>query len=310
MAIRLVLPQDSGFSIDSIQELVGAAVSETTFTSFDSNGFSGTGSINGQPSTVVATGTGISYFFTYPTSGTLDTLTITVGTGDVKFTQMNLDLSEVTSAVLNDTVESYLMGLAWDMLLGNGDDIAPVGTTIGGNVPLNFVGNDIIRGMGGNDNLFSGDGKDSLFGNKGNDILDGGLGGDVIKGGRGADKVLGNKGNDKLFGDAGKDILKGGQNKDVLDGGTDKDVLTGGGGADRFVFKDGYGRDKITDFAAKNNLEDIDLRAVTAIKGIMDLKNNHMSQVGSNVVIDDNAGTEIVLIGVDLTDLHKADFIF
>ncbi len=313
MAIRLVLPQDSGFSIDSIQDLVGAAVSETDFSAYDSNGFSGTGTVDGQPSTVVATGTDLTYFTlfsVYPTGGTLETLTITIGAGDVEFTEMNLDLGEVTDAVLNDTIETYLLGLTWDMFLGNAADIAPAGTTVGNNVPLNFIGDDIIRGLGGNDNLFSGDGKDKLYGNFGNDILDGGLGGDLIRGGNGSDKVIGNKGNDKLFGDAGKDILKGGLNKDVLDGGTENDVLTGGGGADKFVFKDGYGRDKITDFAANNNLEDISLRAVTAIKGFVDLKNNHMSQVGTNVIIDDNAGTEIVLVGIDLADLHKADFIF
>lgn len=313
MAIRLVLPKDSGFSIDSIQDLVGAAVSETDFSSYDSNGFSGTGTVDGQPSTVVATGTDLTYFTLfgiYPTGGTLETLTITIGAGDVEFTEMNLDLGEVTDAVLNDTIETYLLGLTWDMFLGNAADIAPAGTTVGNNVPLNFIGDDIIRGLGGNDNLFSGDGKDKLYGNFGNDILDGGLGADLIKGGNGRDRLIGGAGNDKLLGNAGNDILKGGVGKDVLEGGTGNDTLTGGKNPDKFVFRDGFGIDKITDFAADNNLEDVNLRAVTAIKGLTDLRNNHMEQVGADVVIDDGSGNQLTLLGVDMGDLHKGDFIF
>lgn len=314
MAIRLELPQKSGISIDSIQDLVGAAVSDTDFATYNSNGFTGTGAVDGQTAAVVATGSGITYFVffgqVYPTDGILDTLTISIAEGDVLFTNMNLDLGEVADAVLTNTVETYMLGLTWNMSLGNSDDIAPAGTTIGDNVPMNFIGNDVIRGMGGNDNLFSGDGKDKLYGNIGNDILDGGQGADLIKGGNGKDRLVGGKGNDKLYGDAGRDNLKGGAGKDVLDGGAGNDILAGGKNPDKFVFKSNFGRDKITDFDANNNLEDINLKAVAAIKTFNDLKNNHMNQVGADVVIDDGSGNQITLLGVDISDLNKADFIF
>lgn len=202
------------------------------------------------------------------------------------------------------------MDLPWDVSLGNQNDIATKGMLVIDGADLNLKGADIIRGMGGNDQLFSGDGDDRLFGNTGRDILNGGNGNDVVKGGKGYDRIFGSNGRDKLFGDAGNDKLKGGGGNDILVGGEGNDILTGGAGFDRFVFKDGHGRDKITDFNAFRNKEDIDLKAVSEITGFVDLKNNHMSQVDLNVVIDDGAGTEIVLIGVNIADLHRGDFIF
>ena len=113
-----------------------------------------------------------------------------------------------------------------------------------------------------------------------------------------------------MSGGTGRDTVRGGAGNDTLSGGGAKDILIGGKGNDRFVFANNSGLDKVRDFNALNNKEDIDLSAVTRIKGFKDLKNNHMSQVGDNVVIDDNANTKIVLIDTLLSDLGAKDFIF
>jgi hypothetical protein len=69
----------------------------------------------------------------------------------------------------------------------------------------------------------------------------------------------------------------------------------------------------ITDFAATNNAEKIDLSGVTSITNFADLTNAgnpHMTQVGSDVVIDDFAGNTITLLNVSLGDLNGVDFVF
>jgi hypothetical protein len=89
--------------------------------------------------------------------------------------------------------------------------------------------------------------------------------------------------------------------------------MTGGGNADLFIFADGFGNDVITDFAATNNAEKIDLSGVTSITDFADLTNAgnpHMTQVGADVVIDDFAGNTITILGVNIGDMNGVDFIF
>ncbi|PCH67723.1 MAG: hypothetical protein COC12_11085 [Rhodobacteraceae bacterium] len=64
------------------------------------------------------------------------------------------------------------------------------------------------------------------------------------------------------------------------------------------------------DFDATNNKEDIDLRQLSTINSYQSLKNNFMDADGLDVVIDDGAGVVIRLVGVDLADLGKGDFLF
>ena len=326
MVIRLSMPENGPFSVTDIFDIVDFATTRATVFAFTSTEFSGTGSYHGVTGNFDIVGTGFSISViggeSYVTSGILNELDFWTGafTSEddlVHVSSLNIDMSVFASIVFADEIgsaplgiENFLLSKAWDITLGNQDDVAGKGLLIGDGADFNLKGNDTIRGMGGNDKLFSGDGDDRLFGNTGRDILNGGNGNDIVKGGNGFDRISGGNGRDKLFGDAGNDKLKGGDGKDVLIGGEGNDVLTGGKGLDRFVFKDGSGHDKITDFNATKNLEDIDLRAVTEITGFVDLKNHHMSQVDTNVVIDDGAGVEIILVGVDIADLHKADFIF
>ncbi|MEP3845970.1 MAG: calcium-binding protein, partial [Paracoccaceae bacterium] len=213
-----------------------------------------------------------------------------------------------------------------DVLTGtNGDDVI---NGLGGNDTVNgLAGNDTLNGGADADELNGGDdadvlngngGADLLNGNGGNDELNGGAGKDELNGDTGADVLNGSNGADILSGDAGADVLNGGNGADTLDGGTGvdainggngNDVLTGGAGLDVFIFEDGFGKDTITDFATFNN-EDIDLSAVSEIVDFADLAANHMTQVGSDVVIDDGTGNTITVQGFDLSDLQAGDFLF
>ncbi len=167
---------------------------------------------------------------------------------------------------------------------------------------------DVLQGGGGNDTLSGRRGNDTLEGGKGKDALNGDLGADRLFGGLGNDKLSGGKGGDMLNGGKGRDILKGGLGKDSLDGGGGSDKMTGGGGADTFIFS--AGDDVITDFNAANNREKIDLSDVASIKGFRDLRNNHVTQDGADLVIDDKGGNTLTLEGLTISDLDRGDFIF
>lgn len=298
MALELTFPA-TGFSVDDLANIIDfiAVDAEVSPSSVSSTSFSGSGSFSSGGATFTVTGTGFTPGViggsTYITAGVIDTITFASGGRTVTFEQVGsdpIDLSVFAPIIYADDtgtsplgIENYLLGKDWIMNLGDADDVAPAGTIVGDGATLNLRGNDIIRGNGGNDTLFSGDGRDKVFGGAGRDTLDGGTG------------------NDKLFG---------GGRKDVLDGGRGNDKLTGGGGVDKFVFHNKSGSDTITDFNATNNREDIDLSDVSRIKGYRDLANNHMEQVGDDVVIDDHAGTKITLLDVSIDDLGKGDFLF
>jgi glucose/arabinose dehydrogenase len=128
--------------------------------------------------------------------------------------------------------------------------------------------------------------------------------------GDGADSLHGGDGDDKLYGGAGDDRLSGDAGRDRIDGGIGNDRLTGGSDADRFVFKNGGGNDRITDFAAKGGNHDVvDLSAFHGIKDFADLMGNYVSEHGGNVVIEDGGDT-IILVGLEKTDLNRQDFDF
>ena len=131
-------------------------------------------------------------------------------------------------------------------------------------------GDDNLNGGDGNDTLAGGHGADTLGGGNGNDTLNGGDGNDRLFGGRGADTLYGGEGNDYLqggwtgddvlTGGTGNDTLYGGTGDDTLTGGADGDTLSGGDGADRFVFAQGHGHDRIADFSRSEG-DSIDLTA-------------------------------------------------
>ena len=243
----------------------------------------------------------------------------------------------------------YLVEQTWDMTLGDLDDVlTPYSNTgLAGNDIIRGNGgddnlltgnghdrlyggadNDRLNGGNGNDRIFGGTGDDVLIGDNGNDRLVGNDGNDRIIGGRGQDRIYGSDGLDRIYGGSSADVIIGGNDRDYVNGGigndriyggdgwdqlygnAGNDLLVGGTGPDDFIFRDGQGDNIIRDFDALNNAEDIILRGVTAITDFGDLRDNHMVQVGADVVIDDGAGLTITLQNVDLGDLGARDFIF
>lgn len=197
--------------------------------------------------------------------------------------------------------------------------------------------NDAIFGGSGEDNLFGDGGRDSLRGGTGNDTLSGGWfndwiygeadddllngdgghdrlfggsGADTLRGGTGGDTLFGADQNDLLFGDDGNDSLFGENGNDTLRAGRGNDTLSGGSGSDQFIFSNDFGLDVITDFDPNDDAERIDLSAVSAISDLNDLVNNHMDQVGNNVVV--RAGIfRLTVEDVTIADLSDGnDFLF
>lgn len=179
----------------------------------------------------------------------------------------------------------------------------------GEDVLLGGGGRDKLRGGGQDDWLSGGARNDVLRGNNGKDDLSGGNGQDRLFGGNGADDLSGGRGRDHLDGGRGRDLIEGGGGRDHIDGGRHSDILTGGRGKDVFIFNGQSGKDTITDFAAHLAREDIDLSAVKAIRGFRDLAANHMEQVGDDVVIS-GGRIELTLLGVDIDELDRSDFLF
>ena len=255
--------------------------------------------------------------FPFVATGVIDSIVFTRGSDRLEFLNADIDITEIGAGIEQENTgadllafETFLLSQDWDLTLRNVADLANRSQTVGDGAPFNLMGDDKIRALGGHDDLFSGDGNDQVWGDRGNDTLDGGVGNDRLWGGKGADTLLGGAGGDRLWGGGGNDVIRGGAGRDKIDPGKGGDSCTGGGGADTFIFGNKYGETRITDFAAKNNREDVDLSAVSAIRNFQDLKANHMTQVGDDVVIDDAGRTKIILLEVSLGDLDARDFLF
>ncbi len=197
----------------------------------------------------------------------------------------------------------------FDLLYGDdGND-----TLWGGNQADNLIGgagNDVLNGEGGFDRLFGGTGDDQLDGGTGPDSLFGEGGNDILSGGIDADRFFGGEGNDAISGGDGADLVMAGAGFDTINGGAGNDTLAGNFNADTFVFLDGHGTDTITDFEATNDFERIDLSGVSNIVDFADLMANHVTDLGDDVLIDNDAGDTISLQNVDYDDLDPYDFLF
>jgi len=214
----------------------------------------------------------------------------------------------------NDTVDG---GSGNDLVVGSFGDDSLIGgtgsdTVVGGgqNDTLDgSSGNDFVSGENGFDTVFGGAGNDTINGGDNADLLNGGTENDLISGGNGLDALFGDSGNDTLIGNAGNDNLQGGSGFDVLDGGIGNDMLTGGANWDVFVFGNGFGIDRITDFDQANSFEVIDLSGLGAIISFADLTANHLSEINGNAVISAGVNS-LTLLGVSAASLEAGDFIF
>lgn len=246
--------------------------------------------------------------------------------------------------VIGSAYSEIFVGSGADNLLegGGGND-----TFYGGNGLDTLVGgegDDVLHGQNGNDTLLGGVGNDTLYGGGGADTLNGGAGFDIVsyvgtgsgsgirldgmanwggalgdifidiegvEGGNLDDTIVGSDtGADYLSGNGGNDMIFALGGDDTIIGGAGNDALYGQAGSDTFVFENGFGNDTIGGFDALDDNERIDLSGVSAITGWSDLTTHHMSQVGSNIVINSGAGSSITLLGVELGDLDQNDFVF
>jgi Ca2+-binding RTX toxin-like protein len=125
-----------------------------------------------------------------------------------------------------------------------------------------------------------------------------------LTGNDGGSFLYGNKANNRIIGEAGLDWIDGGKGQDRLTG---DGIDNMGDVTDHFVFKNGYGRDVITDF--QDGVDFINLQNYEGIDTIGDLK-GHIKQDGDNVVITLQDGDRITLLDFDRSNLTGADFSF
>ncbi|KZM51804.1 hypothetical protein OA90_00345 [Labrenzia sp. OB1] len=203
------------------------------------------------------------------------------------------------------------------------------------------AGNDILKGSGGNDIIRGGVGSDDVFGGAGNDTIyfdnddlfwnDGiarNIGGDgydtlIVEAGSsfstgglswygfeafvGAelnDAVTGNNAsvNYNLNGGKGNDTLKASGGNDTLIGGLGNDILSGGAGNDTFVFAEGAGIDRVTDFADGDDLIQIE-------SGASSFADLVLETAGTDALVRFGS-TVITLEGVLVSALDQDDFLF
>jgi Ca2+-binding RTX toxin-like protein len=197
---------------------------------------------------------------------------------------------------------------------------------------------DQLTGDAGDNVLDGGAGDDALNGGSGNDILIGGAGKDSLNGGAGIDTAsyatatagvtasltpgpgpgfngTGDAAGDmfvsieNITGSAYDDKLTGSSLANVIEGGGGNDWLTGGGGNDTFVFHAGFGQDKITDFTEGAGAGDV-IQVDRALFADFAAVTSHAVQIGTDLVIKDNAGDTITLSNTTVAGLAPDDFLF
>ncbi|MEX2518588.1 MAG: Ig-like domain-containing protein [Paracoccaceae bacterium] len=166
-------------------------------------------------------------------------------------------------------------------------------------------GFDEMRGGRGDDLLIGLAGYDELRGGKGEDSLNGGNGNDSIFGGNQADFLIGGRGRDMLVGGDGSDRLTGGSHQDTLEGGAGQDVLIGSLGIDTFVFKDGFGNDRVMEFNAAAEI--LDFTGHTGVSSMADLD---IQEAPNGTFIFDGAGDRIFLVAIAPSEIDADNFLF
>ncbi|HXA38101.1 MAG TPA: NF038122 family metalloprotease [Phenylobacterium sp.] len=184
---------------------------------------------------------------------------------------------------------------------GAGDDTITGGS--GSNYLRGGPGDDIINGGSGFNDMNGNQGNDTLHGGTGSNWVVGGQGDDSLVGGGGyQDLVLGNLGNDTLHAGSQANVLRGGQGDDSIVGGAGNDFISGdlgndtevgGGGADIFHGSQNIGVDQVMDFNyAQGDRVELDPGTTYVV-----------NQIGANTVIDMGNGSEMILVGVQLSSL-------
>jgi hypothetical protein len=178
----------------------------------------------------------------------------TIGTGTASGTIFNDDAAPGRNVITGTACSEVIRGT-------NGADAITA-----------LAGNDCVSGKGGDDCFIAtvSDGCDSYDGGAGKDTVDysaltigitaklfesGGVATGLVTGGQsGADTLIAIE---NITGTKAADQIAGNAQANVIEGGGGNDKLAGGAGADTFVFKVGFGRDVISDFAASGRQHDV-----------------------------------------------------
>lgn len=158
---------------------------------------------------------------------------------------------------------------------------------------------DYFQGNTGDDHLQGGGGDDWVIGGKDNDRLEGDAGADLVYGNIGNDTCDGGDGNDIVRGGQDNDSVRGGAGDDYVSGDRGDDTVTGGLGADLFHTFGDAGLDRALDFNPTEG-DRVQLDPGTQYT---------VAQVGSDTVITMAGGGQMVLVGVQLSQL-SAGWIF
>lgn len=232
-------------------------------------------------------------------------------------------------------------------ILDGGDGVDKLSGGRGNDILDGELGNDLLNGGSGRDTLKGMAGDDILDGGDGNDLLEGGDGNDALVGGDDRDTLKGMAGTDMIIGGSGQDLIDGGSGNDTLTGdsdalssvpaegnGTGSDLvqiwlgdLVGGGalgdifgggdgdGRDTFIFAPGDGQDTITDFDTGSDSWFLQFltgdRIDVSAYGFEDDDDVHALAVqdGDDTVIQLSEEDSIRLVGIEVSDLDKHDFI-
>ena len=199
----------------------------------------------------------------------------------------------------------------------------------------------LLNGTAAADTIIPGDGPDNVLAADGNDVIKATVndGNDIYHGGNGNDTVdysaltagvtvslgpLSGKGQalgkttgsqsgtdnlqsiENVIGSSAGDQISGNGFANVLEGGAGNDLLTGGGGNDTFVFRPGFGLDRVTDFDDSGNDT---IAFSTAVFADWNAVQDAMSASGADVVITLDDSNKITLVGTTLASMTSGRFL-
>jgi Ca2+-binding RTX toxin-like protein len=113
--------------------------------------------------------------------------------------------------------------------------------------------------------------------------------------------------NNTIIGNSGANLLSGNKGDDRLTGAGGNDRLEGGAGRDTFIFRRDGSTDTILDY--EDEIDLIDIGALSGIKSFASLKRDHLTISGDDLIIVDG-DTRIILRDTAKSELDLDDFLF
>lgn len=134
----------------------------------------------------------------------------------------------------------------------------------------------------------------------------------VLNGTGNTDFLRGGDGDDVISGNGGRDSLRGGDGNDILSGGAGSDRLDGGLGDDTFIFSEGDGFDRISNFdLLGNDVLQLDIDGIDSFDDFLGtLSSVRNSGDAVSAVFDFGGGDRLSITLESLESLTQDDFIF